>query len=418
MAEPADDIAELGADVLLKLRRQIIHGTGEHEILPHQQSQLITDVEEEIIRIITAAPDTDGVEVGHGSVLQKNPCALGGDAAEQVILGYIVGAHGKNGDAVDGKGEGFALFIFLPRDVKGAKTDPLFPDINGQTGLIEELGFQRIQRMLAVSVWPPQTRLFHEHMAVGGGAHDISVGIGQRIADRQPAHRSPGGNIHLGIQAQGDPAVPVHLTHLHTLELGLGNGPEIDGPVYAGIGEAGTPVPAIHAVCLADHGKALDGIGGAGDLVPLVGRMRSAQGRAQKNGQSVFPFMDKRTDIDHVGPVHVFGVQDKLIVDRDIGERVDALHHETEFKGTEQGCIRDESLAVDVVCLHQVISNRFLIPIVGVGHFSIVHQIHIHRSWNYGRKPFGIRDRTHFPVGGKVKNVSHNWPPMLLFFSG
>ena len=64
MTDSTDILNRLCNDITLKFVIQFIRCAGIHEILPYDQSQFITQVKEEVLRIITAAPDTDTVVVG------------------------------------------------------------------------------------------------------------------------------------------------------------------------------------------------------------------------------------------------------------------------------------------------------------------------------------------------------------------
>ena len=63
MTDPPDVLCHLFDNVLLKFLIQVINRTGEHEVLPDDQPQLIAQVKEPIVRIVASAPDPDCVEV-------------------------------------------------------------------------------------------------------------------------------------------------------------------------------------------------------------------------------------------------------------------------------------------------------------------------------------------------------------------
>ena len=79
MSQPADIVPELGADAVLKVFAQIIGRTGKHKVLPDQQAQFIADIIKPVVRIITAAPDTNGIHVGCSRVFQQAPGPLRGN---------------------------------------------------------------------------------------------------------------------------------------------------------------------------------------------------------------------------------------------------------------------------------------------------------------------------------------------------
>ena len=57
-------------DGCLKCRCQVIYSTGKHKVFPHNQSHLITEIKEPIVRIVSATPYTNGIEVGKYSLFQ------------------------------------------------------------------------------------------------------------------------------------------------------------------------------------------------------------------------------------------------------------------------------------------------------------------------------------------------------------
>ena len=98
-------------ELLGHLRRQIDVGAGDHEVLPHQQTVLIAQLVEAAVGVVPAAPDPQGVEVGVHSLTDDGFPPLVGDAAEQIVHGNQVRAHGENFHAVQHKAEFAALAV-------------------------------------------------------------------------------------------------------------------------------------------------------------------------------------------------------------------------------------------------------------------------------------------------------------------
>ena len=65
----------------------------------------------------------------------------------------------------------------------------------------------------------------------------------------------------MGIDLQGHLVLLVVLQHMDVLDSGHVHAQNHDIPPDAGIGQPGTPVPAEHAVGLADMGEAHHGVG-------------------------------------------------------------------------------------------------------------------------------------------------------------
>ena len=285
MAQAQDIVPELGADVLLKGGGELIPGTGEHEVLPDQESELITGVKEEVIGIVAAAPDAHTVEVRIPAVLQQAAGALGRDAAQDIVLGDIVGTHAEHGHAVDAKAEGRAVLVRGFLDVNGAQADALFPAVEKHAFRAEQVGLQGIQGLVAQTVGPPETRGHDLHGRVRGGHDLIAVRVQERVAQVQAFGRRLARQVQVRGEVQLHHARGVGLADEHRADLGRGHGPEIDGPEDAGVGQTRTPVPAVHAVGLADVREAADGVRAPVHGTAAVGGVRGLHRRAEQDGE-------------------------------------------------------------------------------------------------------------------------------------
>ena len=116
---------DLLRDIFFKFFCKIINITCEHQILPYDQSHLITKIIEMIRRIITAAPHTDTVKIGTFAGFQNILLDLRCDPGIDAILRNIISPHGKNFHAVDTERELFSPEIFFLADGKGTETDAL-----------------------------------------------------------------------------------------------------------------------------------------------------------------------------------------------------------------------------------------------------------------------------------------------------
>ena len=129
VADPFDIVDKFLCDILFKFRGQIIDRTGKHKIFPHDQSQFITGIPESIVRIISAAPYTDTVEMSIPRLFQQFIGTFLCDTAKQVILRNIIAAHGENTDAIDFMGKLLAPRIFFQMHGHRPQPDTSFPGI-------------------------------------------------------------------------------------------------------------------------------------------------------------------------------------------------------------------------------------------------------------------------------------------------
>ena len=116
---------DLLRDIIFKFFCKIINITCEHQILPYDQSHLITKIIEMIRRIITAVPHTDTVKIGTFAGFQKILLDLRCDPGIDAVLRNIISPHGKNFHAIDTERELFSPEIFFLADGKGTETDAL-----------------------------------------------------------------------------------------------------------------------------------------------------------------------------------------------------------------------------------------------------------------------------------------------------
>ena len=173
------------------------------------------------------------------------------------------------------------------------------------------------------SVGPPEHGVFHgdlarfahgeEHVAVRGGDGDGDPGVGIRAA------------VKVGVHAEDDPAALVSLADVHVADAGVVHAEEHDVAPDTAVGQPGTPVPAEHAVGLADLREALHGVGGALHEPRGVGLADEAGGGGEGHGDGVFPLMEQGFHVELPGAVHVVRLADARAVQVDGRQRVQAL---------------------------------------------------------------------------------------------
>ncbi len=114
MAESADHFHKFLPQVFLEFIAEFIAGTCEHKILPHKQTVLIAQIVEEIIQIVAAAPDADGIVVCLRRILQQNLGSLPVDTLKNIIFRNIISAHCKDRESIYNKVEMPPLLPVLP----------------------------------------------------------------------------------------------------------------------------------------------------------------------------------------------------------------------------------------------------------------------------------------------------------------
>ena len=104
-AESSHLRADFRRDVGSERIAQLIGCAGKHEVLPDENSSLVADLIEIIIREITAAPDTDAVIMRLLRRLEKKIRALPGKSLENIILRDIISAHREDLKAIHLEGK-------------------------------------------------------------------------------------------------------------------------------------------------------------------------------------------------------------------------------------------------------------------------------------------------------------------------
>ena len=320
-AEPADVVHKLGADVLFKFLGEVVHRAGKHEVLPHQKTQLVAGIVEPVVGVVAAAPDADAVHVGGPGVLQQAAGALRGDSGQQVVLGNVVRAHGEDVHAVALMAEALAVLVLFPVDGEHPQADALFPGVQGLSG------FQRhmdgVQGLIAKTGGPPQSGIVNGNDGIlSAGGEDLSVGGGDGDLHGGVA----GGHVgHVGVHGEGALAALMVLIHPNIPDAGGLYAQDGDAAPDAGVGETGAPVPAEHAVGLADGGEAHHGIGGAVGRVFLIGLADVFGWGVKGDGDLVFPCPESVLHIVLPGSVHIVGSAHRDAVDGDGGQGVQTL---------------------------------------------------------------------------------------------
>ena len=161
MADPPHIVADLRTDAALEALIQLVGGAGKHKILPHDQPQFIADIEEPVVWVIAAAPDTDTVVVRRCRVLQESAGALRCDARKNIVLRDIVRTHRKNLHPVYLVGKTFSPLVLVRIHSHGAQADPAAPLIKHIARPVKERHFRPVKGLFPETVGPPAFRVVY-----------------------------------------------------------------------------------------------------------------------------------------------------------------------------------------------------------------------------------------------------------------
>ena len=127
MPQPPDLEFRLGARTGQECVVRRVQRAGEHEILPHQQPELVAQVVEILALVDAAAPDPHHVHVGLGRAAQVPLVVGAGQPGDETVRGNPVGALGEDRPAVDDKLERFAPRVGVAVQGDRAQSDPALP---------------------------------------------------------------------------------------------------------------------------------------------------------------------------------------------------------------------------------------------------------------------------------------------------
>ena len=377
MTKPADIVLKLPGDVLLELLRQIVHGAGEHEILPNQNAQLVADVVEEIVGIVSAAPNPDTVHIGASGILQQPPGALRIHPGQQIVLGNIVRTHGEHIHTVDAVGKGLAPCILLPGHGHGAQTDSPAPAVQNLP-FPAQLHFHAVQRLLPVARGPPEPGILNP---------DLQALITLPIrSDNHPTNlyslviQTDQVCVHL----QGHRPILMELLHPNVPNPGGMEAHQGNVPPDARVRQPGTPVPAEHAVGLSDQREAHHGIRGAVRGVGGISLLDELCGRRKQDFNPVFPFPQHILHIKFPDSVHIPGFPDQFPVDTDSRQGIQSLRPKQHPLLAQKLRRNLKAAAVQEVMLHQLQRFIFIVPVKGVRDFPCRKKIVVNGTGNRG----------------------------------
>ena len=230
---------------------------GHHKILPDQNALFVAEIIERILRVIAAAPDPQGVEIGGKCLIYQIFQPVLGDPGEQAVHGNKVCAHGEDFHTVDDEAEFAALSVgvLLRAHRQCPQADAhCFPVHAGAPD--PELRFQRIEGLLAVAPHPPEPGMLDmDHRLTGRCPYPLPVKVYINFIFRPAKHIRTDAHVHL--------SAPVLLADQHPLQPSAVKAAQLHRAGNAHIRQGRRPVPAG-----LEHGLAQ--VGRSGDRIPVI----------------------------------------------------------------------------------------------------------------------------------------------------
>ncbi len=381
---------------------------------------------------------------GPGRVRQQLLRARRSHSGQQIILRNIVRSHGKDIHAVHLMGKLIPPLIGPGVHRHGAQADLPLPGIQNASVTAQQQGLHLVKRLLPVAIGPPQSGMHDGDAAVRGLAVHRTLGRGHRDCRRQlfllPEHLQ----IHLEFQPHPvhlysdtalrrlghrhgkgllHPALPgidpahmrafVPLDHIDAVQPGAVYKLQAHPPENPGVRQPGTPVPAEHAVGLAQMGITGHGlVGPAGEHLLIFFFNISNRGMEQYP-QGIAPHPGQLPDIVFPYPVHVLHMTQQRLPQIHFAQSVNPLkpqHNPVQGKHL----FRDLQVRlIHKIILHQPGGIQFIIPVIGIRHLPLLQQSCIHGTRDPGLHPL-LRDMIyilsqylHSPVSTQI-NLLHD----------
>ena len=221
--------------------------------------------------------------------------------------------------------------------------------------------------------------------------------------------------VHLRLHPEPDAPVGMLLLHAHALDQRSVGQYQAYRPPDASVRKAGAPVPAEHAMRLAQMRKAGDGVGGAPAGAALPGVEHVVDGRVKPHAQLVFPGAQKGFDIPFPGDVHVVGVAHLASVERNMRQRVQALKAQQRPAVVQYLGLQRKHGAVLVALFHSFKGFPFVFTIERIGHLARAHEVGVHRARHQRVLPFPA-GLTHAPAASQIQAFHRAFPPALYFW--
>jgi len=292
---------------------------------------------------------------------------------------------------------------------------------------LAQLDLKVVQRVLAVSLWPPQVGVRHVDVqgCLGRGwPHHVA-----HLPTRDPREKlqARGCSRTLQVDRDADPSVTAGNGDGRADPGEPGGAPRFQGdrPPDARGDQRGTPVPTEVAGHLADEVDRVRGRGGGNGQVPhpVPLPLGVVQGGAEIDRQPVVAGPQQPGDLEPVGAVHVRRAGHLRAVDLDGGDGVQPVADQVDavggFPGEGEPGFVAPAGAPDPRQLGLVLVQ------VGVGDELGGEQVGVHRSW-YPRGDLGagdadrdfgrglVGDRAEGPAGVQGPSASHRTLPAIV----
>ena len=343
VAQAADVVAGLEDYVVEKVRVAGIGRAGKHEVLPYENAVAVGQLVEEVILIHAAAPNPHQVHVRllHGP--EQPGVVVGGDAGENDVLGYVVGAFGEERLAVDAEVEVAPQRVPFVDELDGAYPGLVMFAPQGST-VLHERYVHIVEMRFAPAVGLPQLGMLDfgreadavlarlQGAATGRAGHLLArFGDGEQhfdpfgglvvlVDDGQVGSQS--GPVAVDVQGAGEGIVDAAAVVEHQ------SGRSPDAAAY----QSDTPVPpvvvgSLAGVC-AQVGGAAVVVGGVVDAGQTVYRLYGLEGRGEVYGEGILARNDFIPYLLLPGHEHVVGLHHRLAVENDAGKGVESLEDE------------------------------------------------------------------------------------------
>ena len=371
--KPQKILLRLFPELRLHFLRQPDVGAGDHEVLPDENAFLVAQIVEMILRVVSAAPHPQSIEIGIHSPVGQLVQPLRGHPAEKAVHGNVICAHGKDLHAVDDEAELAAplICVRLRADCQGAQANPevlcvqqVFPG--------NKLQRQVVQILLTVAPHPPESGLFHPDNGFPIVEKDTLPVQGSENRAAAPIPR-------LCLDPDVHNAVVVILGNENISQPIRIIAPQLHRAEDAHVLQCGAPVPAGLIVGRPQMGSARNGISVVHvQIMPVLLPGKIPQGRTEIQPQGVFPRMQQRANLIDIGSVHIFHGVQGFPVQGDLAQGIQAVKYQLRIIPAKERFIRRKLRRKGAVLPAELLHGLLVQAKEGIRYLPMVIQHTVH----------------------------------------
>ena len=378
VAEPPHLVAEFPLHEVEEGGVGGIEGAGEHRVLPDEETEFVAKVVELIGLVAAASPDPEHVHVGGLGRVEEVGHALALPARGQGVGGNPVGALGEDLASVDAEDERTADGVVDGQHFEAAKADSLAEFVGPACLRARGPDHELVEGLLPIAGGPPALDPVEFEGEAGSAFarrtvdENLSLVTIDFRGDGGPA-RGLGAKVDMDIEAPST-APEILGFGRHIFDARALERHECYAIVDAARHEAGAPIPAGHALGLADEvavgGGA--GVGGPGNRIGQGRRLlqRRFFRRSDEDLNAVAAFFQGRSGVEPEAKEHAFARTEEGAVEADLADRVENTDIEEDVGAAGRFRVDREITGQNPVFAANPLGGQFVSVDEGIGQLA------------------------------------------------